>query len=101
LGAGFGYYAETLREHADYLVGLDAFVPALQMAKRRKVFDDLIRADILHLPLRSESVNCMTLFDVIEHLSMNDGRRLLAPLDSSVFVSAPGLSFFEKSMLGF
>jgi predicted TPR repeat methyltransferase len=55
-----------LRRHADYLVGLDAFAPALQVAKGRKVYDDLIRADILHLPLRSERIDCVTIFDVIE-----------------------------------
>jgi 2-polyprenyl-3-methyl-5-hydroxy-6-metoxy-1,4-benzoquinol methylase len=96
LGAGFGHYAETLREHADYLVGLDAFVPALQMAKRKKVFHDLIRADILHLPLHSQSVNCVTLLDVIEHLSKNDGEKLLASLEPSVFVSTPCFHFSNK-----
>lgn len=97
LGSGFGYYAETLRDHADYLVGLDAFAPALQMAKGRKVFDDLIRGDILHLPLRSERIGCVTLFDVIEHLSKNDGRKLLASLEPSVFVSTPSSDFSNRS----
>jgi len=101
LGSGFGYYGETLREHADYLVGLDAFAPALEMAKRRKVFDDLIRADILHLPLRSLSIDCVTLFDVIGHLSKNDGRELLASLESSVFVSTPGCDFSNRSYARF
>ena len=97
LGSGFGYYAETLREHADYLVGLDAFSPALEMAKRRKVFDDLIRADILPLPLRSQNIDCVTLFDVVEHLSKNDGRELLTSLEPSVFVSTSGCDFSNKS----
>lgn len=89
LGSGFGYYASRLREHAEYLVGVDLFFPSLDVAKSRRVFDDLIRADILHLPLRLQKVNCVTLFDVIEHLSKNDGKALLASLEPSVFVSTP------------
>jgi 2-polyprenyl-3-methyl-5-hydroxy-6-metoxy-1,4-benzoquinol methylase len=78
-----------LRRHADYLVGLDAFAPALQIAKGRKIYDDLIQADIRHLPLRSERIDCVTLFDVIEHLRKADGRELLISLLSSVFISTP------------
>jgi len=89
LGSGFGYYAERLREHAEYLVGLDAFLPSLQVAKRMKVFDDLIFADIVHLPLHLDRIDCVTVFDVIEHLSKNDGKQLLASLEQSVFVSTP------------
>jgi predicted TPR repeat methyltransferase len=69
LGSDFGYYSEMLRTHSDYLVGLDAFAPALQIAKGRKVYDDLIHADTLHLPLYLGKIECVTLFDVIEHLS--------------------------------
>jgi 2-polyprenyl-3-methyl-5-hydroxy-6-metoxy-1,4-benzoquinol methylase len=97
LGSGFGYYSEALRKHADYLVGLDAFVPALRMAKGRKVYDDLIRADILHLPFRSKRIDCITLFDVIEHLSKNNGRRLLESLEPSVFLSTPNSDLSNRS----
>jgi predicted TPR repeat methyltransferase len=89
LGSGFGYYADRLREHAGYLVGVDLFLPSLHVAKNKRVFDDLVRADILHLPLRLEKVSCITLFDVIEHLSKAEGRGLLASLQPSVFVSTP------------
>lgn len=96
LGSGFGYYADALREHAEYLVGLDAFRPLLRMAKRKKIFDDLIAADILHLPLRLERIDCITLFDVIEHLSKNDGKALLASLEPSVFLSTPNSALSNR-----
>ncbi len=96
LGSGFGYYADTLREHAGYLVGLDLFLPSLHVAKSKKIFDDLIRADILHLPLRPERIDCATLFDVIEHFSKNEGKELLASLESSVFVSTPNSGLSNK-----
>jgi len=101
LGSGFGYYSGVLRTHADYLVGLDAFAPALRMAKGRKVYDDLIHADILHLPLRSDRIDCVTLFDVIEHLSKNDGRKLLGSLEPSVFVSTPNSDLSNRSYARF
>ena len=96
LGSGFGYYSELLRKHADYLVGLDAFTPALQMARERKGYDDLIRADIMHLPLRSDGIDCVTLFDVIEHLSKDEGRVLLRTLEPSVFVSTPNSAISNR-----
>lgn len=92
LGSGFGFYADKLRKHTKYLVGVDMFLPSLCAAKRRSVFDDLIRADILHLPLRLEKVDCVTLFDVIEHLPKDDAKDLLASLQSAVFVSTPNCS---------
>jgi 2-polyprenyl-3-methyl-5-hydroxy-6-metoxy-1,4-benzoquinol methylase len=89
LGSGFGYYSGVLRRHAGYLVGLGAFAPALRMVKGRKVYDGLIHADMLRLPLHSERTDCVTLFDVIEHLSKNDGEKLLESPEPSVFVSTP------------
>jgi len=89
LGSGFGYCADKLRQHAEYVVGLDIFSPSLQVARERKVFDDLICADILHLPLSLGKIDCVTLFDVIEHLSKNDGKGLLESLETSVFLSTP------------
>jgi len=89
LGSGLGYYSDKLREHAKCLIGLDIFSSSLRIARETKVFDDLICADIMHLPLRLERIDCLTLFDVIEHLSKNDGKALLEFLEPSVFVSTP------------
>lgn len=89
LGSGFGYYGDELRERAGYLVGVDVFLPSLRVAKDRRVYDDLVYADILNLPLLPDKVDCVALFDVIEHLRKADGRELLISLQSSVFVSTP------------
>lgn len=96
LGAGFGFYADKLRRHAKYLIGVDAFLPSLCAAKRRRVFDDLIRADILNLPLRLEKVDCTALFDVVEHLPKDDAKELLASLQSAVFVSTPNCNLSNR-----
>jgi 2-polyprenyl-3-methyl-5-hydroxy-6-metoxy-1,4-benzoquinol methylase len=93
LGSGFGYYGDELRKHAGYLVGLDLFLPSLNVAKDRRVFDDLVCADILNLPFLMDKVDCVTLFDVIEHLRKPSGRELLSSFPSSVFISTPNSEF--------
>ena len=70
-------------------------------SKGKKVYDDLIHADILHLPLHLEKIECVTLFDVIEHLSKNDGRKLLGSLSHQFLSALQTLIYQTKSTLDF
>jgi hypothetical protein len=54
----------------------------LEVAKRRRVYDDLILADARYLPFRSRSVDTVLAFDLIEHLNKNKGKSLIKSLET-------------------
>jgi len=46
LGCGMGYFCKILRKHAEYVIGMDVYIPSLKQARKTGGFDDLILADI-------------------------------------------------------
>jgi SAM-dependent methyltransferase len=67
-GCGEGIFGIFLKEHADSVVGIDLSVFKLENAHRRGDYESLLMGDISCLPLREETIDCYTMFDVIEHI---------------------------------
>jgi ubiquinone/menaquinone biosynthesis C-methylase UbiE len=63
-----------------YVVGVDIFTPYLNACKTRRSHDDLIRADVRHLPLRDQSVDIVLCSQVLEHVPKRDGASLISEL---------------------
>lgn len=59
------------------LVGLDFSLEALDLARRRRLFDTLVCADIRHLPFRDESVAGLWNLGVMEHFPEPVGAEIL------------------------
>lgn len=76
LGCGSGDAGPILKQHIDYLIGVDSNRLLLTQAH---IYDELILQDIRMyvLPKNTEAV---FLFDVIEHIPHNDGEQLLLAL---------------------
>lgn len=60
-------------------VGLDIFLPSLLTAK--KVYDNVLRCDVRFLPFRDVSFDIVIASQIIEHLTKDDGLRLLTNLE--------------------
>ena len=83
------------------VVGIDAFDPYLQFCKRTGMYDQLIKHDLrkAHLPFKSAEFQLATSLEVIEHLSKDDGIRLLEELERvsrMVIVSTPNRFFRQE-----
>ncbi len=89
LGCGFGFHIPFPR--ADYKIGLDIHEPSLKHAKKR--YDDVILADVRTLPIRLESVDRVSLMEVIEHLDKDCGENLLSYLSRSVVLLTTPLDY--------
>jgi SAM-dependent methyltransferase len=78
LDVGFGTGA-MLRFLADYgeVIGMDASLEAIRFARERSG-SSMLAGDVLHLPLRSHTVDVVTAFDIIEHV--DDDAAALAEL---------------------
>ena len=80
-GCGTGLFAQSLVD-STYLrnktiIGLDAHIPSIRLAKRRRVYDDIVRGDVTHLPFRDKALNLVMCIEVIEHLPREKGFELL------------------------
>jgi len=60
-----------------YMIGLDLNESRLKICKLHKVYDDVILADVAHLPLKDKTVNLTLSSEVIEHLPKERGWLLL------------------------
>lgn len=93
LGCGEGYYSQTIKEHCNFLIGVDHNLPRLSVAARFGRYDQLFLADIREYepPLETEAA---FLLDVIEHIPKEDGVKLLEKLEKMpnmkfIFLSTP------------
>jgi len=82
VGCGEGNSIEKIDKAKElYLVGIDAYLPYLKTAKKRKVYDKLIHTDIRKLKVKDKSFDAVLLISVIEHLSKKDGISILNKLE--------------------
>jgi SAM-dependent methyltransferase len=68
------------REGRFILVGVDVSIPALCMARKRKVYRDLVLGDVRCLPFRNRAFDVLICAEVLEHLERRDGEHLLDDL---------------------
>ena len=95
LGCGWGEVVPILRNHVQYLIGVDSNEAFLVEAQSQD-YDELILSDINYYVL-PENVDVAFLFDVIEHLTCEDGKRLLDKLNGipNVLITTPILFYKE------
>lgn len=63
--------------------GLDAFQSAINCAKEQQIYETLIVANIKdNLPFGEKSFDVVVLLEVLEHLSKDDGKKLLVTMES-------------------
>lgn len=95
LGCGGGETARILREHTNYLVGVDLNEYMLRKATATKLYDKLVLDDIRRYVLSSD-VDLVCLMEVIEHIKHEDGEELLKNLQwvPNIILSTP--KFFFK-----
>ena len=78
---------------AIFSVGIDRYLPSLRSNKRTGYFKDYILADLTHLPLKTNSFDCVAAFDVIEHLTKNQANELIKNMEKisvkKVIISTP------------
>jgi ubiquinone/menaquinone biosynthesis C-methylase UbiE len=83
VGCGKGGLMAAVRpseKHPPFVIGLDIFTPYLEICKTQGSHDELIRADVRHLPLRNHSVDIVLCSQVLEHVPKRDGASLIAEL---------------------
>ena len=60
-----------------YSVGVDVYRPAIEQSKKAKIHDDYIESEIFSLDLEDNSFDCVIALDLIEHLTEENGVKLL------------------------
>jgi SAM-dependent methyltransferase len=102
-GCGAGYGAAELAGRARAVIGLDISAQAIEYASTNFTRDNLafLVASAARLPIRSESLDLIAAFEVIEHLPdwrpfLDEAGRVLAP-DGILIVSTPNKSYYAES----
>jgi SAM-dependent methyltransferase len=75
LGCGPDSYIKYLK--LNYTVGVDAYKPYINKARKNKTHHKLIYNNIAKINFRPKSFDAVVLIEVLEHLSKTQGRELL------------------------
>jgi SAM-dependent methyltransferase len=107
VACGYGIWGHLLRAMVEnggnqcYLVGCDIWKPYLAETEKYSPYDDLVKCDARFLPFRTDSIDFALAFEVLEHMSKNDGRQFLFRLreiGKKVLVSTPA-GYFPQGKL--
>ena len=95
LGCGWGEVAPILRNYIQYLIGVDSNELFLAEAQSQG-YDELILSDVNHYVF-PENVEVIFFFDVIEHLTREDGKCILDKFNGipNVLLTTPILFYKE------
>jgi hypothetical protein len=97
-GCGWGKWAGILRTHIpavmySYIVGVDIFLDNLKYCRDYGSYDDVVQADIRHLPFRVDAFDVIVASEVIEHIKKAEGENFLKVVEKvskkRVIISAP------------
>lgn len=99
LGFGSGIFLPELYSHTKKLVAVDRhrYIPLVRgMLKEEKVFSELARSDILALPFKKESFDCIVCLSMLEFVDDVD-RAIseiwrIAKFNSTIIIGAPVLN---------
>jgi hypothetical protein len=76
-----------------YFVNVDIFLPYLKFSKTKRYYDDCVLCDIRYLPFKGKSFDLSVCLHVLEHLSKEDGLKLIEQLETitrkQVIVATP------------
>lgn len=94
LGCGLGGLGVIIRPHTQWLVGVDSNVDYLENSN--PVYDRLVHADLRACEF-SELVDSVFLFEVLEHISKEEGHILLSKLQGKyVLLSTPDTFYSDE-----
>lgn len=95
LGSGWGEAGPILKNHVDYLIGVDINEDWVKQAILRG-YDELILADAKEYDLQND-VQVAFLFDVIEHLPWQCGEKLLDKINwvPNILITTPAKYYKE------
>lgn len=83
VGCGFDSPIRRLPRRPVRLVGVDGFAPALEQSRALGIHDEYHHMGLLDIgkAFRPKSFECVVALDVIEHLTPEDGLRLLGQME--------------------
>ena len=103
IGCGKGLVGALCRLYREpsELLGVDIFDPYLAFCRRTRLYDGVVRSDVSKaaLPFRTKSFDLVTCIEVVEHLSKQEGSRLLDEMDRvgrEVLVTTPAHFFHQE-----
>ena len=95
VGCGFNSPVRMLPHRPKRLVGVDGFQPVIEQSRQAEIHDEYIQSSILELDkcFEPSSFDCVLASDLIEHLTKEDGLKLLAQMETiskeSVIIFTP------------
>jgi ubiquinone/menaquinone biosynthesis C-methylase UbiE len=76
-----------------YSLGVDIFEPSLKESIKRKLHNEYLLADVRDLEFKDRTFDAVIAFEVIEHLTKEEGRKLLSSMErwarKKVIISTP------------
>jgi len=99
MGCGYGEVAPTLKKHSSYLIGVDKDTLRALESGYDLIYDELIQTDARTYTLPN---NCdlTTLFDVIEHISKEEGLKLIKKIGNRFCIITTPSKFFPGALNG-
>ena len=83
VGCGFNSPVRTLTNRPKRLIGVDGFKPVIEQSRAAGIHDDYVQSSVLELDkcFEANSFDCVLASDLIEHLSKEDGFKLLDQME--------------------
>ncbi len=94
LGCGPGPHGEVIKPHVKHLIGVDFHYGRINVALKFSGYDEVVLSDVREYELPPET-EAVFMFEVIEHLTKEDGLKLLNYISRAPFVmvSTPEIFF--------
>ena len=99
LGIGFGEVAPVLKKHCDYLIGVDKDLERVKLSGYDILYDQLVEEDVRTYVI-PDKVDAVSLFDLIEHLNLNDGLDLLKKIGFRFCILTTPSKFYQGALNG-
>ena len=83
LGCGPRSPLRKIKKEETYALGVDIFEKYIEISKKRKIHDDYLLLNILNIDdkISPKSYDCVLLLDVLEHLTILDGIKLIKTIE--------------------
>jgi len=81
LDLGCGWNSPVRHCDAPFKVGVELFDPYLEEAKKNKIHNQYIKADVTEVEFKPRSFDAVVMADVLEHLTKEDGYKLLKKME--------------------
>lgn len=99
LGCGYGEVAPILKKHTKHLIGVDLDTSRALTSGYDILYDELVQEDIRTYQIPA-TVDAVTLFDVIEHIPLNEGLALLNRIGGRYTLVTTPSKFFSGALNG-